>query len=146
MGDIRNSRVNIGPELDSNGFCFDMANNYYQLAKCRRIQENSTHLVLLKEYICNTGERSRIKRIVRLYSSRNCIDPLVNALNFLRRVEKLHMQVCICKVYPLSQLIQFVFIWQFQNTHLPYSALTVSINWLMLTVPGKRFSSFSNTM
>ena len=128
MGDIRNSRVNIGPELDSNGFCFDMANNYYQLAKCRRIQENSTHLVLLKEYICNTGERSRIKRIVRLYSSCNCIDPLVDALNFLRCVEKLHLQISICKVYPLSQLIQFVFIWQFQNTHLPYSAFTVSIN------------------
>ena len=146
MGDIRNSRVNIGPELDNNGFCFDMANNYYQLAKCRRIQENITHLVLLKEYICNTGERSRIKRIVRLYSSRNCIDPLVDALNFLRCVEKLHLQVCACKVYPLSQLIQFVFIRQFQNTHLPYSALTVSINWLMLTAPGKRFSSFSNTM
>ena len=146
MGDIRNSRVNIGPELDNNGFCFDMANNYYQLAKCRRIQENSTHLVLLKEYICNTGERSRIKRIVRLYSSRNCIDPLVDALNFLRCVEKLHLQVCVCNVYPLSQLIQFVFIRQFQNTHLPYSALTVSINWLMLIAPGKRFSSFSNTM
>ena len=57
MGDIHNSRVNIGPELDNNGFCFDMANNYYQLAKCRRIQKNSTHFVLLKEYICNTGER-----------------------------------------------------------------------------------------
>ena len=57
MGDIHNSRMNIGPELDNNGFCFDMANNYYQLAKCRRIQKNSTHFVLLKEYICNTGER-----------------------------------------------------------------------------------------
>ena len=88
----------------------------------------------------------RIKRIVCLDSSRNCIDPLVNALNFLRRVEKLHMQVCICKVYPLSQLIQFVLIRQFQSTHLPYSAFTVSINWLMLIAPGKRFSSFSNTM
>ena len=146
MGDIHNSRMNCRPELDNNGFCFDMANNYHQLAKCRRIQENSTHLVLLKEYICNTGEHSRIKRIVRLYSSRNCIDLLVDTLNFLRCVEKLHLQVCICKVYPLSQLIQFVFIRQFQNTHLPYSALTVSINWLMLTAPGKRFSSFSNTM
>ena len=90
--------------------------------------------------------RSRIKRIVRLYSSRNCIDPLVDTLNFLRCVEKLHLQVCVCKVYPLSQLIQFVFIWQFQNTHLPYSALIVSINWLILIAPGKRFSSFSNTM
>ena len=90
--------------------------------------------------------RSRIKRIVRLYSSRNCIDPLVDTLNFLRCVEKLHLQVCVCKVYPLSQLIQFVFIWQFQNTHLPYNALIVSINWLILIAPGKRFSSFSNTM
>ena len=146
MGDIHNSRVNLGSELDNNGFCFDMANNYHQLAKCRRIQENSTHFVLLKEDICNTGKHSRIKRIVCLDSSRNCIDPLVNVLNFLRRVEKLHLHVCICKVYPLSQLIQFVFIWQLQTTHLPHSAFTVSINWLMLTAPGKRFSSFSNTM
>ena len=146
MGDIHNSRVNIGPEQDNNGFCFDMANNYYQLSKCRRIQENSTHLVLLKEYICDTGERSRIERIIRLNSSRDCVDPLVDTLNFLRCVEKLHIQGRICIVYPLSQLIQFVFIRQFQNTHLPYSALTVSINWLMLIAPGKRFSSFSNTM
>ena len=29
MGDIHNSRVNIGPELDNNGFCFDMANKSF---------------------------------------------------------------------------------------------------------------------
>ena len=106
MGDIHNSRVNLRPELDNDGFCFDMTNHYHQLAKCRRIQENSTYLVLLKEYICNTGKLSRIKRIVRLYSSRNCTDPLVDALNFLWRVKKLHLQVCICIIYPLSQLIR----------------------------------------
>ena len=68
-----------------------MANNYHQLTKGNRIHKCGAHTVSLKKNVCNTRQHSSVERILRLCFFCYYADPLVNALNFLRRMEKLHI-------------------------------------------------------
>ena len=62
-----------------------------QLTKGNRIHKCGAHTVSLKKNVCNTRQHSSVERILRLCFFCYYADPLVNALNFLRRMEKLHI-------------------------------------------------------